>query len=118
MTSIRPVFYVSDGTGITAETIGHSLLTQFADTRFVSDRLAFVDDPDKARQASERISAAGEHYALVRAQRKHAGKPISTEDAQIAAIALATSMKLVTCNTKDFTQIDGLTLIDPWQTHC
>ncbi len=63
-------------------------------------------------------SAAGEHYALVRAQRKHAGKPISTEDAQIAAIALATSMKLVTCNTKDFTQIDGLTLIDPWQTHC
>ena len=26
----RPVFYVSDGTGITAETIGHSLLTQFA----------------------------------------------------------------------------------------
>jgi len=28
MSQIRPVFYVSDGTGITAETIGHSLLTQ------------------------------------------------------------------------------------------
>ena len=64
MTSIRPVFYVSDGTGITAETIGHSLLTQFADTRFVSDRLAFVDDADKARQASERIRSAGEHYGV------------------------------------------------------
>lgn len=64
MTSIRPVFYVSDGTGITAETIGHSLLTQFAGTRFVSDRLAFVDDADKARQASERIRSAGEHYGV------------------------------------------------------
>ena len=29
ISSTRPVFYVSDGTGITAETIGHSLLTQF-----------------------------------------------------------------------------------------
>ena len=80
MTSIRPVFYVSDGTGITAETIGHSLLTQFADTRFVSDRLAFVDDPDKARQASERISAAGEHYGV---------RPIvvnSCVDGQLSAI--------------------------------
>ncbi len=32
MSTIRPVFYVSDGTGITAETIGHSLLTQFSDS--------------------------------------------------------------------------------------
>lgn len=62
-------------------------------------------------------SAAAEHYALVRAQRKHAGKPINTEDAQIAAIALAARMKLVTRNTKDFTHVDGLTLIDPWQAH-
>lgn len=61
--------------------------------------------------------AAAEHYALARAQRKHAGKPINTEDAQIAAIALAASMKLVTRNSKDFTHIDGLTLINPWQPH-
>ncbi len=59
MSAIRPVFYVSDGTGITAETIGHSLLTQFSDFQFLTDRLAFVDDPDKAREASERIHAAG-----------------------------------------------------------
>ena len=38
VSSTRPVFYVSDGTGITAETIGHSLLTQFAGTRFATDR--------------------------------------------------------------------------------
>ncbi len=60
MTDIRPVFYVSDGTGITAETIGHSLLTQFSGCRFKTDRLPFVDTPDKAREAARKIRAAGE----------------------------------------------------------
>ena len=60
MTQIRPVFYVSDGTGITAETIGHSLLTQFADTRFTTDRISFVDTAEKAREAANRIREAGE----------------------------------------------------------
>ena len=59
MESARPVFYVSDGTGITAETIGHSLLTQFSGVRFSSDRLPFVDTPEKAKEAAERIRAAG-----------------------------------------------------------
>ena len=39
MTAARPVFYVSDGTGITAETIGHSLLTQFTGTPSATDRI-------------------------------------------------------------------------------
>ena len=59
MSNVRPVFYVSDGTGITAETIGHSLLTQFTGFSFVTDRISFVDDPDKAREAADRIRAAG-----------------------------------------------------------
>ena len=59
MSSVRPVFYVSDGTGITVETIGHSLLTQFTGFSFVTDRISFVDDVAKARQAAERIRAAG-----------------------------------------------------------
>lgn len=62
MSTIRPVFYVSDGTGITAETIGHSLLTQFSGFSFVTDRLSFIDDPDKAREACQRVVAAGERY--------------------------------------------------------
>lgn len=62
MSTIRPVFYVSDGTGITAETIGHSLLTQFTGFSFVTDRLSFIDDPDKAREACQRIVATGERY--------------------------------------------------------
>ena len=31
----RPVYFVSDGTGITAEALGHSLLTQFEGIDFV-----------------------------------------------------------------------------------
>ena len=64
MTPTRPVFYVSDGTGITAETIGHSLLTQFGDTRFTTDRIPFVDTAEKAREAAQRIREAGEAAGL------------------------------------------------------
>jgi regulator of PEP synthase PpsR (kinase-PPPase family) len=59
---VRPVFYVSDGTGITAETIGHSLLTQFGGVRFVTDRMPFVDTPEKAESAVAEIVAAGETH--------------------------------------------------------
>jgi len=58
------VFYVSDGTGITAETIGHSLLTQFTGFSFITDRLSFIDDPEKAAEACARIQAAGERYQV------------------------------------------------------
>ncbi len=64
MTSTRPVFYVSDGTGITAETIGHSLLTQFTDTRFVTDRVPFVDGPERAREVAGRIRSVGETHGV------------------------------------------------------
>jgi [pyruvate, water dikinase]-phosphate phosphotransferase / [pyruvate, water dikinase] kinase len=43
----RTVFIVSDGTGITAETLAHSILTQF-DLQFIKVRLPFVDTTDKA----------------------------------------------------------------------
>ncbi|NEL40805.1 MAG: kinase/pyrophosphorylase, partial [Xanthomonas perforans] len=64
MSTIRPVFYVSDGTGITAETIGHSLLTQFSGFNFVTDRMSFIDDAEKARDAALRVRAAGERYQV------------------------------------------------------
>src|SRR5690625_4986216 len=59
---VRPVFYVSDGTGITAETVGHSLLTQFGGVRFQTDRMPFVDSLDKAQSAVAEIIAAGEAH--------------------------------------------------------
>lgn len=51
----RTVFFVSDGTGITAETFGHSVLTQF-DLRFRQIRLPFIDSVDKAHDAARRIN--------------------------------------------------------------
>jgi regulator of PEP synthase PpsR (kinase-PPPase family) len=54
----RTIFYVSDGTGITAETIGHSVLTQFDGIEFDTFRIPFVDTEDKARQAALRIKTS------------------------------------------------------------
>lgn len=57
--------------------------------------------------------AAHEYAALV-ATRNKVGMPISTEDAQIAAIALRNGLVLATRNTKDFRKISELALLDPW----
>ena len=54
-TSARTVFFVSDGTGITAETFGHAVLSQF-DLRFRQVRLPFIDTLDKAYDAMRRIN--------------------------------------------------------------
>jgi [pyruvate, water dikinase]-phosphate phosphotransferase / [pyruvate, water dikinase] kinase len=55
----RTVFFVSDGTGITAETFGNSILAQFgAKPRHV--RRPFIDSPDKARQVVGEINLAAE----------------------------------------------------------
>ncbi|MEN9317144.1 MAG: hypothetical protein RIS35_3537 [Pseudomonadota bacterium] len=52
----RTVFYISDGTGITAETFGHSLLTQFDSLKLREVRLPFIDSVEKAEEALRRIS--------------------------------------------------------------
>jgi predicted nucleic acid-binding protein len=59
-------------------------------------------------------AAAAAAFAKIVAARTRIGTPISVEDAQIAAIARAGGLALATRNTKDFTGIDGLVLIDPW----
>jgi regulator of PEP synthase PpsR (kinase-PPPase family) len=51
----RTVFFISDSTGITAETIGHSILAQFEGIDFDTHRLPFVDDVAKAQAAALRI---------------------------------------------------------------
>lgn len=57
--SARTVFYVSDGTGITAETFGHSVLTQF-ELRFKQIRMPFIDTLDKAYDAVRKINESFE----------------------------------------------------------
>jgi len=53
-------------------------------------------------------------YASVVANRRRSGFSMTTEDAQIAAIALSRNLPLATRNTKDFLHIDGLVLYNPW----
>ena len=55
------------------------------------------------------------NYALLVAERSRCGHAISTEDGQIAAIALRHDLPLATRNGKDFIGIEGLIVLNPWQ---
>ena len=57
-------------------------------------------------------AAAAKNYAVLVVARVGQGQPISTEDAQIAAIALAAGLTVATRNAKDFENIDGLMLTE------
>ena len=52
----RAAFFISDRTGITAEMLGHSLLTQFESVRFEEVTLPFVDTVEKAHEIVARIN--------------------------------------------------------------
>lgn len=55
----RTVYIVSDGTGITAEALARSVLSQFNLT-FSRIHIPFVDTLDKVRQAKDQIQAERE----------------------------------------------------------
>jgi regulator of PEP synthase PpsR (kinase-PPPase family) len=55
----RTAFFISDGTGITAETFGSSLLSQFEDVKLRYVRLSFIDNEQKAAEAVNRINHQG-----------------------------------------------------------
>lgn len=52
----RTVFFISDGTAITAETLGHSLLAQFPHVKFDIHVLPYVDSEESALRAVEEIN--------------------------------------------------------------
>ncbi|MGA9851679.1 MAG: pyruvate, water dikinase regulatory protein [Gammaproteobacteria bacterium] len=55
----RTVFFVSDRTGITAEALGRSLMSQFNGGNFRQVTLPFIASVDKANEAVARINGAG-----------------------------------------------------------
>lgn len=71
----RTVFYVSDGTGITAETFGNAILAQF-ETHLRRVRLPFLDSVDKAHQAVRQIN----HTAEVEGKRPLVFTTVVNED--------------------------------------
>lgn len=56
---VRTVFFISDGTAITGETLGHSLLAQFSGIEFSQVRIPFVGDKKTALEAVQQINLAG-----------------------------------------------------------
>jgi predicted nucleic acid-binding protein len=84
-----------------------------------NDELAqWIDDAVAPYGGSRSVLAfdadAAERYAEVLASREAAGAPVSTADAQIAAICLAHGATCATRNAKDF-QHTGVELVDPWK---
>ncbi|HEX3828492.1 MAG TPA: type II toxin-antitoxin system VapC family toxin [Sporichthyaceae bacterium] len=58
-------------------------------------------------------TAAARRYGVIVTVRERAGRPISTVDAQIAAICVSRRAALATRNTADFDDT-GIRIIDPW----
>ena len=58
-TNHRSAFFVSDRTGITAEMLGHSLLTQFDGLDLRETTLPFIDNIARAQEAVQKINEAG-----------------------------------------------------------
>jgi len=60
MAGQRTVFFISDRTGITAEMLGNSLLTQFEDFQFQRVTIPFVDTPEKIDEAVRQVNVTAE----------------------------------------------------------
>lgn len=80
----------------------------------IADAVEQMFDQDFVGRCLPFDELAAHEYAALVATRNKAGMPISTEDAQIAAIALRNGLALATRNTKDFRKINELVLLDPW----
>ncbi|AKG17162.1 posphoenolpyruvate synthetase regulatory kinase/phosphorylase PpsR [Moraxella bovoculi] len=55
---MRSAFFISDGTAITAETLGRSLLSQFGNVKFDIKIIPYVDNAELAQEAVKRINEA------------------------------------------------------------
>ena len=71
-------------------------------------------DLDFARRILPFDKDAAQKFAMVAANRKKIGRPISQIDAQIAAIALSHNATLATRNVSDFEEC-GIDIINPWE---
>ncbi len=64
MANTRSVFFVSDGTGITAETLGSTLLTQFDGLSFDKTTLPFVNTAERAKNTVDYINFVGDQTGM------------------------------------------------------
>src|SRR5574337_761199 len=64
MTMKRTIFFVSDGTGITAETLGLSLLSQFENINFEKNTILYVNTIEKAQEVIKEINNVSEREKI------------------------------------------------------
>ena len=55
---VIPVFFLSDSTGISAETMGNALLIQFPDLRFERTLIPFISTREQAREVVAQLDEA------------------------------------------------------------
>ena len=63
--NIRTAFFISDGTAITAETLGRAILSQFASVPFETRVLPYVDNLERAEDAVVQINTAYQRDGLL-----------------------------------------------------
>jgi regulator of PEP synthase PpsR (kinase-PPPase family) len=56
----RDAFMISDGTGLTVESLGNSLMTQFENINFEKRTIPYVDTPEKAHAVIQELDACRE----------------------------------------------------------
>jgi len=56
----RTAFFISDGTGLTAEALGHALLAQFEKIEFERITVPYIDDEQKANKLVKQINTAAD----------------------------------------------------------
>jgi regulator of PEP synthase PpsR (kinase-PPPase family) len=91
MTQKRTAFFISDRTGITAEMLGRSLLTQFDQMEFEERTLPFVDSVDLAQRAAAQIEEAA---------KRDGARPLvfsTLVDSSLSSIITATSALYLDC---------------------
>jgi len=60
-------------------------------------------------------AAVAKTWAELDASRQKIGRPLDMSDGLIAATAIHYDLTVVTRNTKDFSHLPGLHLLNPWQ---
>ncbi|MES9903495.1 MAG: pyruvate, phosphate dikinase/phosphoenolpyruvate synthase regulator [Sedimenticola sp.] len=60
----QSIFFISDGTGITAERVGESILTQFDEFSFKLERFPFVRNAEQAKKAISSLQKAQDNDEL------------------------------------------------------
>ena len=93
--------------------LGAALLPDGKRKASLVDRVEHVLVDDFAGRCLPFSCTTSKQYARIVAMRLRAGRPISSEDAQIAAVAREQGLILVNRNGKDFDDL-ALTILNPW----